>query len=117
MPDISAISTCEGGCIVQISYEHFSSFLGIGPQTSPIVSYGSWKKRGHNEFQVTLEAELPGNRSQRVNGSASLSPDARELEGSAEAEILSKNGTVLFRGHVNVTGVRVQSPSRLTAMR
>src|SRR3982074_2701802 len=81
MPDISAISTCEGGCIVQISYEHFSSFLGIGPQTSPIVSYGSWKKRGHNEFQVTLEAELPGNRSQRVHGSASFISGCQRTRG------------------------------------
>jgi hypothetical protein len=118
MPDISAVSTCDlDGCIVQISYERFSSFLGLAPQTSPIVSYGYWKEVGHNKFQVTLEAELPGNRSQRVIGVASVSPDGAELTGSAEAQISSEDGRVLFRSHANVTGHRVQRPSHLTAMR
>jgi|HubBroStandDraft_6_1064221.scaffolds.fasta_scaffold1216994_1 hypothetical protein len=106
MPGISAFSICEAnGRLITVSYQRFPSILGIGAGTL-CVSDGKWVQRGDN-IQVSFQTKLPDNRSQRVVGTALLSESGAEVRGSAEAQFLREDGTVLYSTHVTVTGERV----------
>jgi hypothetical protein len=115
---LSAISICNrDGSITEIGYQRFPGVLGIGAGTHPDVGYGNYVQTGAREFRLTIQTELPDHRSQRVSGIAFLSESGDQVTGSAETQILSQNGTVLYSTHVDVVGKRVPRLSRLTAMR
>jgi hypothetical protein len=109
------------------------SFLTAGDQQGPPVpgaagptrigpGFGTWKRTGAREFQLTFYAVLCNKQGivkgyQKVRGTIELRESGDELEASGESQFSDTNGKVFATVPVEVKGMRLESPSRLTAIR
>jgi hypothetical protein len=121
--EIKAISICGKD----------GSFLTVGDRQGPAVpgavggtrlsdGVGTWVRRGARDFLLTFYAvmcnkggEVVGY--QKVQGSIRLSESGDKLEASGPSQFLDTKGTVFATIPVGVTGTRLESTSRLTAIR
>jgi hypothetical protein len=99
---ISAFSIYEAdGSLKEIDYLPTRNLLGIEAE----VGYGRWFQ-ANGQFVVNYKTELPDGQVREVNALTTLSASGNELTGTATVKLLNRDGTVVDRKTVKVTGQR-----------